>query len=213
MVKNKISGRWIGVLAMVAVGVLVGAGCSSGGATPPTDGVDTTVIRVGPDGKLHTYHYVASPEQYARELAAKKAFLNHQPAPQPDPGTSVTGGGEAVAQQSAAISGDPNCAYSDLWVYDVSNCPTSGSFARLCLAGQGTENLDSDQFCLGSPTCFWVYWSNNVYSYYPGSLPGGEDGYFENSAWGTKVSFSGGDLCANTNLCGGSPCDSVTLTN
>ncbi len=90
----------------------------------------------------------------------------------------------------------------------------SGRWMRVCFAGQGTENLDNDTFLLCSGgTCFTVYWSNNVYSYWPGSIPGGEDGYFENTAWGTKVYFSGGDNCTNTNLCGGSPCDTLTLTN
>ncbi len=208
MVKNKISGRWIGVLAMVAVGVLVGGGCSSGGATPPTDGVDTTVIRVGPDGKLHTYHYVASPEQYARELAAKKAFLNHETAPQPDPGTSVTGSGEDVSQQSAAIS-VVTCAGGDLWVYDQSGCPGSGS-ARICFNGSGTANLDNQGFYICGGSCFYVYWDANVYSFSPGS----EVGYFENNAWGTQVSFSANQGCTNTNLCNpGGDCDTLVLTD
>ncbi len=169
------------------------------------------MIRVGPDGKLHTYHYVASPEQYAREVAAKKHVLDPRARAADLP--QGTAGGEAVGQQASAITKDSGCDPNDIWVYDVSSCPLSGTFARVCFYGQGTEVLDNDTFLLCSGgTCFSVYWSHNVYSYWPGT----EDGYFENGAWGTQVSFSGGSntSCANTNLCNpGGDCDYLTLTN
>lgn len=187
---------WKRVARLCGVAAVVGAGCSSAG--PQAEGVSTTVVRLDADGTTRVYEYVASSEQYDRELESKRAALEGR-------GTRDLGGG--IGQVSEAISQDSSCLGNDIWIYDASTC--SGAH-RICFAGQGSANLWNYYFwfCSGG-TCWKQYWANHVYSFYPGN----EDGLFYNTAWGFTVNFNKWQACTSTNLCNGAACDWLTLTN
>src|SRR5215470_11271921 len=103
----------------------VSAGCVGGDA----EGVRTTVVGLHADGTIASIHeYVASPEQYANEVAEKTTLI--QGARQGN-----GGGIEGIGESSSALSSrsGSSCQGTDLWVYDQSGC--SGN--RICFYGAG----------------------------------------------------------------------------
>lgn len=142
--------------------------------------------------------YYATPEQYAKEVSAKQAWMAGRA------GGAVQAPAPPTNDPSSGIDYttfvDSSCADSSMWVMAATGCSYgTGSTPRICFDGPSDGSplymgqyefyLCSGYYCFGP-----YYWNGDeIGSYWAGD----EDGDFQQSGGGDAVYFSAGQDCTN----------------
>jgi hypothetical protein len=148
----------------IAVALALSAvGCGAAPDQAPEETYTLTVARVDAKGNLTTSQRTITASE---QRAMNDARAGHVAAPS-----------GAVGTTSEAVTLDPSCLGSDLWLYDGYN----GTGNMICLAGDGIAWLQNIQTKCATGTWSWFA---RIRSYWPGV----DDGWigYEVSSWGSS---------------------------
>jgi len=120
--------------------------------------VSRTIVTFQPDGSSEVKQVQISQAQQRAEVAAREKMLQNQAA------------GSSIGTAAQAISTDPGCDASDLWLFDDYNQTGSN---EICFYGAGAAQLANytSSYCYGGG-CFFGTWWHTVRSYWAGVSPG-----------------------------------------
>lgn len=144
------------VLASLSLTVVA---CGGGERAQEKEGtVSRTIVTFHPDGSSEVKQVQITRAQQRADVDAREQRLRNQ-AP-----------GSSIGTTAQAISTDPGCAPSDLWLFDDFNQTGSN---ELCFFGAGATQLQNyiTSYCIGG-SCYSGTWWHAVRSYWAGESPG-----------------------------------------